>query len=362
MEKKKNVGLLVVIGILILLVLILVTLFGVLVWKSIGQRKELGRSGQASSVQINRKDDDTLEDLHFVQSGYEFTVPGNYALTYTDVTGTVVYQDDVFQMRIGIVDDSYEEVMKNPEEFTKVTVDAGGTIVQDMKETEMDSKKYAYYRATLQNEELLVIYTVAPDEGRRIAGQIALLGENVSDEDMLQMFASVAGSAKATDQADSTKDDIVVEMAEKKPSSIEMEWIAESTMQFGRAEITHKVPEKFYMEDTYEGLEYMTERYYMPEPYISVTCSLYDIPWYTNVEGYIEENKHFDDTKIQTMKIDGKKVYYVVETIMNDDKMLQQIYAGYDLGEQQFYVIDAYVIDEDMELTMDTIREFLVIE
>ncbi len=362
MEKKKNTGLFVVIGILILLVLLLVILFGVLVWKGLEQRGGKGGNRQVAQSQTTDDTDPVLEDLHFIQSGYAFTVPGVYELTYTDATGAVVLEENVFQMKLGVVDSAYKEVMNSPEEFTKVTVDAGGTIVQDMTETDMDGKKYAYYRATLQNEELLVIYTAAPDEGRRIAGQIALLGENVSDEDMLQMFASVAGSAEATDQADSTKDDIVVEMAEKKPSSIEMEWIAESTMQFGRAKITHKVPENFYMEDTYEGLEYMTERYYMPEPYISVTCYLYDIPWYTNVEGYIEENKHLDDTKIQTMKIDDKKVYYVVETIMNDDKMLQQIYAGYDLGEQQFYVIDAYVIGEDIELTMDTIREFLVIE
>lgn len=361
MEKKKNTGLFVVIGILILLMLVLVILLGVLVWKGIERKGDQG-SNRQENTQVTGDTDVALEDLHFVQNGYRFSVPGKYELTYADKAGVVVLEENVFQMKLGVVDSAYEEVMNSPEEFTKVTVDAGGTIVQDMKETDIDGKKYAYYRATLQNEELLVIYTAAPDEGGRIAGQIALLGENVPDEDMLQMFASVASNAEATDQGDSTKDDIVVEMAEKKPSAIEMEWIGESAMEFGGVKTTHKIPENFYLEDSYEGSEYAAERYTMTDPYISVTCALYDIPWYANVESYIHESKHLDDTKIKTMKIEGHKVYYIEESFMNDEDEYQQIYAGIDLGEHQFYVVEAYVIGEDMELTTDVIREFLILE
>ena len=362
MDKKKNTGLFVVIGILILLVLVLVILFGVLLWKGIEKRGKQENNSQRESTQLNGEADGGLEDLHFIQNGYELIVPSEYELTYTDETGIVVCEDSVFQMKIGIVDSAYEEVMNNPEEFTKVTVDAGGSIVQDMKETEMDGKKYAYYRATLESDEMLVIYTTAPDKSQRIAGQIVMQGENVSDEDMLQMFASITSSATATDKADSTKDDIVAEMAEKKPSSISKEWIERSTMEFGGAKTTHKIPENFYLEDSYEGSEYAAERYTMTDPYVSVTCTLFDIPWYANVESYIEDSKHLDDTKMKTMTIDGNKVYYIIESFMNDEDEYQQIYAGCDLGEHQFYVVDAYVIGEDMELTMDTIREFLVLE
>lgn len=362
MEKKKNTGLFVVIGILILLVLVLVALFGVLAWKTLSKSGGTGRDTQISGSQTNNQAQDDSAEMHFVLDGYEFAVPGDYDLTYTDATGTVVLKENVFQMKMAVVDNPYEEVMKNPQDFTQTTVDAGGSIVQDMTETEVDGNPYAYYRATLQGDAMLVIYTAAPDETQRIAGQIVLQGENVSDEDMLQMFAGIADSAEKTDKANSTKDDIVVEMAEKKPSSIEREWIGESGMEFGKAKATHKVPENFYLEDRYEGSEHTAERYTMSDPYISVTCSLFDIPWYENVEAYIEESKHLDDTKVKTMNIEGNKVYYIVESFMNDEDEYQQIYAGCDLGEEQFYVVEAYVIDEDMELTMDTIREFLVIE
>lgn len=362
MEKKKNTGLFVVIGILILLVLVLMILFGVLVWKGVEARGGQDSSRQAGNTQVSDRTNTALEDLHFVQSGYEFTVPGQYELVYADKAGVVVFQESVFQMKMGVSDGTYEEVISGPEEFTQVTVDAGGVIEQDIKETELDGKQYAYYCAKLQDENMLVIYTAAPDEGKRIAGQIVLQGEDVADEDMMQMFASIAGSAVSTDKADSTKDDIVVEMAEKKPSSVSQEWIEESAMEFGGVKTTHKIPENFYLEDSYEGSEYAAERYTMMDPYISVTCMLYDIPWYANVESYIEDSKHLDDSKVKTMTIDGNKVYYIVESFKNDEDEYQQIYAGCDLGEHQFYVVDAYVIGEDMELSMDTIQKFLVLE
>lgn len=362
MEKKKNIGLFVIVGILVILLLVVVLLVGVLVWKGTEQRDGQGSNGQGSSTQTAQGTNVELEDLHFVQSGYEFTVPGMYDLTHTDETGVVVYDEDAFQMKIGVAEGSYEEVMSNPEEFTKAIIDAEGTIEQDMKETGLDGKKYAYYRANLQGEAMLVIYTAAPEEGKRIAGQIALLGENVTDEGMLQMFSFIVSSAVATDKADSTKDDIVVEMAKKKPSSIEREWISERTMEFGDAKVTHKIPADFFLDDAYDGSEYTAARYYMVEPRVDVTCTLFDIPWYENIEAYIEESKRLDDTKVQTMDIEGNKVYYIVEMIMTGDEKYQQIYAGCDLGEQQFYVVEADVSNEDIELTMDTIREFLVFE
>ncbi len=208
---------------------------------------------------------------------------------------------------------------------------------------------------------MLVVYTAAPDAGQRIAGQIVLQTEEISRDDIIKMFANIAGSAVKTDKADSTKDDIVVEMADKKPSTVTREWKGSSSMQFGELKITHSVPENFYPDDSYDGMEYTAESYSTNKPYVDVKCSLFDIPWYANVESYIEENKHLNNTKVQTMNIDGKKVYYVIESFMNEDKTHQQIYAGFDLGKNQFYLVQAYAVGEDVELTMDTIREFLFV-
>lgn len=370
MDKKKHMGLFVVIGILIFLVLILVVLVGVLAWKSLSDLNTRDLTNEHSSeFEAIADDKDGLKkdenadegaETKFVKSGYEFTVPGDYGLMYTDLTGTIVYMDDVFQMRMAIVDTSYEEVMKNPEDLTQGSVDAGATILQEVQEQELNGKKYAYYRADLDGGTLFVVYTAAPSGDKRLAGQIALEKEDVSDEDMLQMFSSIAGSAVETDQADSTMDDIVVQMAAKTQNEIHGEQREESSMQFGGAAITHKVAEGFWFADSFEGLEYAAERYYAEDPYIDVTCYLFEIPWYEGVEGYIEESKHLDDTKTETVEIEGKKVYYIVEQYKNGEKEYQDIYAGFDLGEQQFYVIHAYVSNEDMKLTIDTIREFLV--
>lgn len=375
MEKKKHTGLFIVIGVLIFLALVVVALVGVLAWKSLTSLQDEKMSSQQSSEskEYVTKDysPEELEGYHlsdvtnggettFIKDGYVFTVPAEYDLTYTDLTGTIVYKDTVFQMKTVIVDTSYEEMMKNPELLTQGSVDAGGTILQDIQETEVDGKKYAYYRADLDGDQLFVVYTAAPDGGKRIAGQIALEQADVSDEDMLKMFASIAGGAVKTDQPDSTLDDIVVQMAAKTQNEIHGEQKEKSSMQFGGATITHKVAEGFWFADSFEGSEYVAERYYSEEPHIDITCYLFEIPWYEGVEGYIEESKHLDDTKTETMKIEGKKVYYIVEQYKNGEKEYQDIYAGFNLDEQQFYVIHAYVSNEDMKLTMDNIRDFLV--
>ena len=48
----------------------------------------------------------------FVRDGYEFTVPSDYTLGYTDEVGAYVYVADVFQMKVGVRDRSYEWATK----------------------------------------------------------------------------------------------------------------------------------------------------------------------------------------------------------------------------------------------------------
>ena len=294
--------------------------------------------------------------------GYEFTLPKDYDLTYGDNIGPVVFKENIFQMRMSVLDDSYENVMKRSEELTQAMVDAGGTIVQDVKEIEDDGRKYAYYKATLQDDSMFVIYTATPDGSQRFAGQIVLLGEQTSDEFIIEMFSEITANSKKTEKKDSTKDDIVVERAKKKPSSIERTWIEENTIEFGKSKLTYQIPNNFFLEDEYEGSDYASQRYCMYEPYVNVECSLFENSWYENAQDYITKNKHLENAKVQTMNIEGKDVYYIEESFLHDGKEYQQIYAGYDVGDQSFFVVEGYDFNEESELTIDLIRDFLLME
>ncbi len=123
MEKKKNTGLLVTVGLLLVLIMVVVILFGALLWNGIAKKGERERGSQTSS-QMSKQENADLKEMHFVQSGYEFTVPADCNMTYADATGIIIYQENAFQMKMAVVDNPYEDVMANPESFTQTTVDA----------------------------------------------------------------------------------------------------------------------------------------------------------------------------------------------------------------------------------------------
>lgn len=383
MEQKNNKGLYIVIGVLIFLVLVLIGLVVVLALRGFSglDDKELaGEKGNKTAVEVMENSGDAEDDedfgeeleetekfetysaqTHYVVGGYEFTVPGDYDLLYNELVGTVVYMEDVFQMKTAVVDNSYEEVMKNPADLTQGSLDAGGTILQDIKETEVNGKKYAYYRVDLSGDECFVVYTAAPGADKRIAAQIALQKDNIEDEDMLQMFDSIAGSAVQTDKPDSTFDDIMEQIDAKIQSEIHGEVKEESTMKIGKQEVKHKVSSGFYTGESYEESDYVVEYYYADEPRVDVKCYLYSSGVFAGVEDYIEVSKHLEKTCIKTMEVEGHTVYYVVEEYEDDGDEIQWLYAGCDLGDGAFYVIDVYVSNEDIDLSMKTIRDFLVL-
>lgn len=51
---------------------------------------------------------------------------------------------------------------------------------------------------------------------------------------------------------------------------------------------------------------------------------------------------------------------YIVEEYSGGDKEYQHVYAGADLGDE-LYCVDAYVSDEDIDLSMETVRDFFIL-
>lgn len=53
-----------------------------------------------------------------------------------------------------------------------------------------------------------LVVSQAADCDKRIAGQIVMESDTVTNEDIIQMFAEIAGSAVKTDEPDTTSEDI----------------------------------------------------------------------------------------------------------------------------------------------------------
>lgn len=307
------------------------------------------------------EDSDTdLPDMTFIKDGYQFTVPGAYDMLYADSIGVVIYVTDVFQMKVSVVDGSYDTVMENPDELSQALVDAGGTVTQDVQEMELLGTRYAYYKGEVSGDSMVVVYTAAPEDGYRIGGQIVMETSELTDEEILYIFAAIAVSAEKTDLPDSTQDDIDAQLQNRSKSASYGEIREKSTIQLGSVSVTHKVPDGFYVNEGYDDTDYIVECFYSVDPRVDVNCALYSKEWYGSIEDYIDANKHLDNSEIETMDIDGMTVSYIVEKYNSGDKEYQHVYAGADLGDA-LYCVDAYVSDEDIDLSMETVRDFFIL-
>ena len=384
-EKGMSKGTKLILGILIILVIILIALVGMLLLGK-GNEKQ-GGSGNSGPFVVDEgkkaDSEESTEDIFdkelekenvktgngitMVIDGFQFHVPADYSCFYAEGVGPVVYLDDVFQMKLGVREHSYEESMKDPEALMSKTIEAGGKILQTIKETELGGKKYAYFLMELSGDKCFVGYTQAPDKDKRFGGQIAIQSDSLTDEDLLHIFADVTSTAKVTDEPDSTLDDIVNQSAHLDSSDMG-EKKEESTVSLAGESITLLVPDGFYSQGEYNWEGSVSESFASEGYAINVDCSLNATDAFVeNAMTYIQNERDMtfdsikDQVKIQTMAIEGNTCYYIVQHYNFEGHDYQRIYAACDVGGgKAYYSVRASVIDEEVELSMEKIKDFFV--
>ncbi len=369
MEKKSNKGLFVVVGILTALVLLLLVLSAILLFGESGKKR--GENGNAgpfvvddSSEDISSEDTKAVsqQEKEIVVDGFQFQIPSDYGYLYGDGVGPVIYLPGVFQMKLAVQDISYEECMKNPDTLTEKTVAAGGKITQKVKEAELEEKKYAYFHMELKDESNFVVCTKASNTDKRICGQMVIQEKGLSDKELLRIFADVTSSAQETDEPDSTKEDIMELRAveNEKPGKAK----ESSKMRLDEETVTFSVPDSFY-----SSAQYVKEEFVSEDLAVYVDCFLRPTEpgtIFEDAQTCVKADKEFligsvsDEAKIQTLDINGTLFYYIAVHYEYDGGDYQYIYAACDVGKDAIYKVEASAIDKDVELTIDTIREFLV--
>lgn len=387
MEKENNKGLWAAVGILMILVLLLAVSVAILLF---GRSREGREENRNAGPYVNedkkttaQKDiiDKDLPDVFdkevetadvkkdsgvtMVIDGFQFHVPADYDCFYAYDIGPVVYLDGIFQMKTAVRDGSYEDSMKNPSALTEKTVEAGGKILQDIKETELDGKKYAYFLMELAGDKCFVGYTQAADTDKRLGGQIVIESEHLTDEDLLHIFANVAATAQVTDKPDSTYDDIVAQVVGQSVSPGERK--EESKLYADGVCVTFCVPKYFYSQGGDDEEAPDTECFLSEDLAVSADCLLGTADEFVeNARAAVEIEYDFlndsvkDGAEIQTVQINGNTCYYYLVRYHYNDADYQKLYAACDVGENAYFAVSASVIDEDIELSLDTVREFFV--
>lgn len=199
-------------------------------------------------------------------------------------------------------------------------------------------------------------------EGENNAGPFVIEDSEVknSEKDSSNSFSE----EPVKDAPDSTMSDIITQTTEEdiKPG----EGKEESTMSLEGGKTTFLVPENFYSEG-----QKVTEDFVSGDYKIYVSCSLQKAGEETdlrNARACIETEWDFlfdsvkDKTKIKTIDMNGTTFYYIEIHYEYDGTDTQRVYAACDIGENAIYKVEAGAMNEDVELSIDTIRDFLVLK
>nr|MBQ8253418.1 hypothetical protein [Lachnospiraceae bacterium] len=365
MEKGNNKKLYIIIGLLVVLALCLVIVLGALF---VGAEKETeGQNPESSLLGEEVKQEQTNgSGIAIVTGGFKVVIPEDYGCFYAEGIGPVIYMDDVFQMKLKVIDGTYEEAAANPDKLMSGTTDAGGTILQEVKEKEIDRKKYLYYIMELADQECYVVYTQAADSEKRIAGQIAIESGNVTEEDILQMFAEIVGSAVETDEADTDE----AALDEMKAAANRGEVKTESTLSLTDCSVTFRVPEGYYGQGQF-ALDDTVSEYFLSEDYaIEATVGIH-IP---EDDGYETAEQYtalmFDwmsedvqkDFSVQEMQVEGTTYYYYNVSYEDEGHTYKEMFFAADVENGGIYSVKAEATDESVVLTEEAVKEFLVLD
>lgn len=375
MKENKNRGYFIIIGVLSAIILALVLYIAVTaVMGKADSGQETGEPGTVTDEpeDIFEKElpesveENNTGEVTFVMDGFQMRVPSDYECFYYEGIGPVIYMEDVFQMKIVVRDGSYEEEMKNPESITEKSVEAGGEILQEVRETELDGKKYVYFRVDLLGDENFVVQTQAADTDRRLGGQIVVEKQDLTDEDLLHIFAGVACTAQVTDAPDSGMEDILGQTSSAFYSGVERK--EESTITYAGESVSFKVPEGFYSEGVADTELYGSESFVTENYSIMADCFLEAAEPEYGAKEFVENNLEYADdsvkegVELKTLEAGGKTWYYCELHYKHDGSDMQRIYAACDISDSAYFSVKVIAIDAEQELTLDMVRAFFEVK
>lgn len=370
--KEKKTGMIVLISIL---VMVIVLLIGIVIFLLVGNHKkdrEIVKKAQDETQEqqeMPHKDSNAAAGVQqeafgnqtrpVVLKGYEFQIPVEYGCMIAEDVGPVIYMSDIFQLRLRVDDFSYEEYTKDPEHAMQNARDAGGEITKEVAEVEINGRKIAWFRTTLLGDDMVVMWSEA-DKNRMFSGQMVIFSQDIGEEDFLNVFAQIIGSAEKTDKPDSTEEDLLA----WEPQINVGERRSQGSITTDDFTVTFPVPEGFYAQtdEVYvsEEKDYYSDDY-MTNDYVSVSCRVTK-DFFEDARSVISDDWNYDNAKIKTVETGGRTYYYAISEKDIDGKQVQYVTAACGLSESGWiYSVEATVTDYERSLTLDDIKGFLSI-
>lgn len=302
----------------------------------------------------------TGEARNLVKDGFEFMIPNDYGVIFSDEIGIVVYMSDIFQVKLAVIaedEDTFASYREEPSVLTKKAIAAGAQILQECRLQEVNGLEVFCFKMELSGDTCAVFRTRL-DEEHSLAGQMVLQSKDITEKDYLQIFAGIAQTAQKTDKADTTSEEF--RHAEVK---IDVGSIREqATIDTGKFKVTYKVPVGFFctMEETYKD-EYLD---YFSDSYMTDNYDMIDIV-VSNYEGgaktCVEQDLSLGGCDIKEMEVEGH-LFYAVESMENDgEKTTQKILIASDINADDWvYAVRLFSSNPEEPLTVEDLQDFLI--
>ncbi len=353
--------------------LILIFVILVFCFTACGIKEEKDDVLNIEENEINEEDDIDEEnnDIAYtiVSLGTKLSIPKGYEVWIDDTTGDIYISDQNLNWELVMIvrEGVYEDSMVNPEDLMSNIDPDEASIIDTIKEIDVEGKKYAYFTFAYNDSEEhnTVIYTGATDK-TRIAMNMRIIGD-ISDEEAIEDVNKILSRIETTDEADTLQADL--DKADREPIGVAKD---SSVLKCNSYEVKFQVPQGFYSVNNYEDETMSTESFLSEDEAVEVNVNLDISGIWENENEYLDnELKSFDRdddyyktldlSDIKTMECNGFKVYYILEkyTIESEgvEEVHQKIYAIISVEGGNYLTVSASTLS-DIDLTIDVIKDF----
>lgn len=308
------------------------------------------------------EDNTVSEDrISVVLNGMELLVPRDYHC-YPDDSDLILYDNNGFAMRLGVREDSFEELMLRKDTLIPEVESKGYTCISTLEERVIDVRSYLFFTIDTDDGIRYMIYSGAGNDS--YFGVLVDAGEEAPDE-VLERIHVLIDSARETDQEDTNIYDLLLKQADP----VEQEnrvFYPNGTFRDaeGRDILTFGIPEGFYAESASDE---KIQNYRSRDAAIEVTLRI--ISGEGSSEEYLEqymESAHVLQTNGKQAEMNGQTVYYFSEfhEWIWKEKREQYYYfhAALDLEEGTIYWLTGCSMENEEALELETYTEFLTVE
>lgn len=308
-----------------------------------------------------------------VTNGIAFAVPKEYTCYPHETSGLLIYNDKDFSMLLRVTEETFEELQT--EHLQDKAEQAGYICRTGIMDGQIRGKKYLYFAVEFNGKIQYAIFTAA---GKDHCARVILDTSAKTEQEVLELAASILETASETDREDTTYQDML--LLQTKPGERVYKSEAIISDEQGKRIAAYGIPEGFYQDGetrNYDDVNGYEQNYVWIEESenvlegnnIYVTIRLEPVAEGTRAEDRLEQKREAWDlsiTDLHQTELEGYTIYYCgnscVTTREEETIITYEFYAVMDYDDGILYELDGWADEHEDAMKLEFYEAFLQIE